>query len=506
MVKFHKLLICFLSSLVLLAFSCNQTNGRQTGKENDTPNKPNDTPNKPKEDPPLKLKTLQIAGEEVDLQDMEYETKIEITSDEILATFDYGDEKDEAILVKVEGDVFVAEKGKVKPMHLSVPAVKGLHTGWSGTVKVTVEKIDMPIKVGYSGAEQPDGKEEEINLESVDISVTSKEDVIKEVIINDGKEDHKVTIQHNSETTTLDEEWVASKVFLLDTENYTTYKIKIKPKDENLFLETTYTYKLKGQKIDKNNAEFDYVQEEGEKEPAPYVLCDIEWVEDCESLSYEDYGAKSLKMTARTVSPRASVYVKKVSPIDSTEGVLTGENEIKLQNDLGFHTGTIELFKDKPTKLIAYVVAEDGSSKNNEKGKWQMVFNAVDLFYDYTDAKLATEALRKTTNTAYKTIEIDKDQIQGDKFFIAFAIWAEDLGFDVAENVKKMKDYKKLDTFGPEKHIQYTAHQISVSTEDLQKGKNKEISIPIMRIKDIEDEKLDTPIEAFTYTITIVAK
>ena len=146
MVKFHKLLICFLSCLVLLAFSCNQTNGRQTGKENDTPNKP-------KEDPQLTLKTLRIAGEEVDLQDMEYETKIEITSDEILATFDYGDEKDEAILVKVEGDVFIAEKGKVKPMKLNVPAVKGLHAGWSGAVKVTVEKINMPIKVGYSGAE-----------------------------------------------------------------------------------------------------------------------------------------------------------------------------------------------------------------------------------------------------------------------------------------------------------------------------------------------------------------
>jgi len=497
MVKIHKLMVYFLSCLVLLAFSCNQTNGRQTGKENDKPNKP-------KDDPPLVLQTLKIADKYVDIDLMKCEVKVEVTSDEIVATFDYGDEEDEAILVKVEGDVFIAEEGKEKPMYLSVPAVKGLHAGWHGTVTVTVEKIAMPIKVGYNGTEVLNGKEEEIDIESVDISVTSKEDVIKEVIINDGKKDHSVQIKHNSETALQDEEWQASKVFLLDTKDFTTYTITIKPKNENLFLQTTYTYKLKGSKIDETNAEFDYVQEE--EGPAPHVLCDIEWVKGCESLTYVDYGARSLKMTARTVSPRASVYVKKVSPIDNKEEVLEGESEIKLKNDLSFHTGTIELFKDKPTKLIAYVVAEDGSTKNNEKGKWQMVFNPVDLFFDYTEEKLATEALRKTATATYKTIEIEKNKIQGNKFFIAFAIWEEKLGFDVGQSVKEMIDYKKLDTFGIADYAQYTAYQISVNTEDLKKGGSKEISIPVMRIKDIEDETLDEPIEAFTYKITILAK
>ncbi len=469
--------------------------------------KPSQKPQQ-KDDPELVLKSLRIGEQDVyigELDKMECTTKIEITTDNITAIFDYGDEENEAIGVVVEGDVFIADKTKPTKMKISVPAVKGRYLEWSAFVTVTVEKIPMPIKVGYNEQQVKDGEEELLPIEVVEFMVESSDDIIGEVIINDGTKEYKPEVKLFPETPEYSEYYLALKTCLLSTENFTTFTITIKPKDAYIYLDSVYTYTLKGTKVANNNAEFIIVNTGTTEEPeeSPNLVCDITWVEGCASQNYEDYGAKSLKMTAHTVSPRASVYVKKVSPLNASETLLEGEQEIKLDNENGVHTKDITLFANKPTKLIAYVKAEDGVTTNDEKGKWQVIFNAVDLFWGYDDSKLGTKDLRENANKAYAEIKAKKTDATANKVFIAFGIWDENTGFKPDESIEKMTDYKVLDSYGDPDYGLFTAYQFSVDVSTLNVGQSKEIDIPVMRIADDENEPLDEPIKAFTYKVKI---
>ncbi len=461
-----------------------------------------------KSDPRLVLKSLKIFNQNVDIEIMKCEVNKEITTDNITAKFDYGDETDEAIGVVVEGDVFQVDKTKPTKMNISVPAIKGRYLKWTGFVMVSMAKREMEIDVGYNEQICPNGHQETLVLEVVEFMVQSVEDIIKEVIITDGTKEYKPEVKLIPETANTYEYYLALATCLLSIDNFTTYTITIKPKDTDVYLDSVYIYTLKGTKIPKDNAEFVTINTGDEQNPeeSPNLICDIKWVENCESANYEDYGAISLKMTAHTVSPRASVYVKKVDPLSASEALLQGESELKLNNENGVHTADIKLFANKPTKFIAYVKAEDGITTNNEKGKWQVTFNSVDLFWDYSDSKLKTEELRKTTNKAYSEFEARKANIIGDKLYIAFGIWEEKLGFKPDESILKMPDYQVLDSYGDPNYGQYTAYQFSVDVSNVGLGQSKEIEIPVMRIMDDEEESLDEPIKAFTYKIKVTMK
>ena len=463
-----------------------------------------------KQDPKLILKSLKILGQDLDISDlknMECTAIFSITTDDITAKFDYGNEEDEAIgvIVEAKDGIFLVDKEKPTMMKITVPAVKGRYLEWTASVTVTIEKKGMPIDVGYNEQIQQNGTEETLQLEVVEFMVQSKYDVIKEVIINDEVKDYKPEIKLIPESPDSDEYYLALATCLLSVDTFKTFTITIKPKDTDIYLDSTYTYRLKGTKIPNNNAEFVTINAGTEQDPdeSPNLVCDITWVEGCASPNYEDYGAKSLKMTAHTVSPRASVYVKKVDPLSATEALLEGEQEIKLDNENGVHTKDITLFENKPTKLIAYVKAEDGVTTNDEKGKWQVIFNAVDLFWGYDDSKLGTKETRKTANKAYGEIKAKKADATANKIFIAFGIWDENTSFSPDESIKKMTDYKVLDSYGDPNYGLFTAYQFSVDVSDLNVGQSKEIDIPVMRIADDENEPLDEPIKAFTYKVKI---
>ena len=492
MKKLSNYLLCIFAFLFMLN-SCNH-NKNDSGIQKDK-----------KLDPPLVLKSLKILNQYVDLELMKCTAVSTITTDDITARFDYGDEKDEAIGVVVEADggVFKVDKKEATKMKISVPAVKGRHLKWSGEVTVGIERIPMDVGIGYNESLQENGKEETLALENVELMVQAKEDIIKEVIINDGVQDHKVNVQYIPETKQQDDYWIATKILPLKMDNFTTFTITVKPKDIDIYLDTVYTYKLKGTTIPKNNAEFIFINDGNEE--SPNVICEIEWVEDCESQFYEDYGSMSLKMIARTVSPRASVYVKKVDPLSATEDLLSGETEMKLQNQDGVHTGNITLFEDKPTRLVAYVKAEDNITMNDTKGKWMLVFNSVDLFWDYDVNKLKNEETRKNAKKAYAEIEVEKTSVVNNKVYLAFSIWGEKLGFKLDESVTKMTDYKVLDTFGDTNYPR-TAHQIAVDVASLTAGQSTEVNIPIMRFLDDEMETMDEPVKAFTYKIKVKIK
>lgn len=483
--KKHAKEVVFLLIGLFLISSCNQTNN-QGGISN--------------KDPKLILKYLRIGKTEVDVNDSPMTCgvrKEEIEAREITARFDYGDEEEEAIGVELEGGTFVVDKTQPKAMKMRVPASKGLYQEWTGVVMINVEAQDMEVAIGFDGKAKPDGAVEELKTEVVEFIVQCREDHVDKAIINDGTTDHELKLKEFEGPQ--DSKFYANRIsFLLDTEAYTTYKITVKPKDSALYSETVVSYKVKGTKIPDNNAEFIYIAESN-NQASPDVNCDITWVSGCESTFYEDYGAKSLKMTAYTVSPRASVFVKTVNPTDDsligTEVMLTGDGK-------GMHEGVVTLFPDKPTKLIAYVKSKNNTT-DDEKGKWQMKFNSVDLFWGYDDTKLFSEALRKDANKGYSEIIIEKSKATTNKVYIAFSIWGEKHGFIPSDTVKGMSDFAELDTVGDDDNGYITTYKFSVDVQSLNVGDAKNIEIPILRFLDANGTNLTSPIEAFKYALKL---
>lgn len=483
--------IKILTSLLVTLFVFNSCNHKGGMDQFNTPQEA------PKDDPDLILTELMIFEDDLDIDNLEaLETKVladTITSTDIIATFNYGKET-ERIAVVIEGGVFQVDKTKPTIMKFSVPPIKGLYKGYKEiSVKVSVKMQDMPnLQVGFADSIQQDGAQVELESETVELVVQCKEDIVDKAIINDGSKDSELRLEKRVDQGGI-EFYGAFIIFTLSTDNYTTYRITVKPKEPNVYNEKIVSYRIKGKKVADNNAEFIYLGDN------PDVICDISWEKGCESVFYEDYGAKTLKMTARTASPRASVFVKTVNPLDDS---IIG-SETKLQNDKGVHTGNITLFTDKPTKLIAYVKAENGTTTNDEKGKWQVVFNSVILFYSYTKDPLATKDLREKANKAYEKIEVNKNETTEGKVYIAFDMWGEELGFKPQDKVLKMKDYEQLDTYGGENKEYRTTHLFSFDVSNMNSNEETEIEIPIMRITNADGDELSSPINAFKYKFKV---
>ena len=99
----------------------------------------------------------------------------------------------------------------------------------------------------------------------------------------------------------------------------------------------------------------------------------------------------------------------------------------ELTNSEGNHTGEITLLTDKPTKLKLWVVAENSTTTDQDKGEWTMTYNQVPLFWDHRhDAKLA-----QFKTQAYDTIEIDKTKVKDGKISILIVPWKEADGYVV---------------------------------------------------------------------------
>ena len=455
-------------------------------------------------DPKLVLKKLRILEQDVNVDANPMECKVSkaiIKKGEIIAKFDYGEEKEEAIGVVLEGEFFTVDKTKPSAMKMRVPAVKGLYQEWTGTVMITLEAQDMEVVIAFDGQHQPDGTQKELPFEVVEFIVQCRQDLVDKAIINDGNKDYELQLQE-LQGEQGSKFYGNSLKLPLRTDDYGSYKVTVNPKDSALYRQTIVSYKIKGTKIAPDNAEFVYINDGAEE--SPNVVCNITWESNCESQYYEDYGVKALKMTAFTMSPRASVFVKQVNPLDNS--TVQGTTETQLTNDgMGMHTGDITIFNDKPTKLIAYVKAENNTT-NDTKGKWQMEFNSIGLFWGYDNSKLSTEALRKTANKAYAEIEVEKTLATANKVFVAFTIWDEKVGFRPSDAVSTMPDYAKLDSFGDPDYGLKQAYQFSVDISALSVGQSKDVEIPILRVIDANGEVATPPISAFKYKFKIKVK
>ena len=295
-------------------------------------------------------------------------------------------------------------------------------------------KEALPVYFGYNNKfVEETGLETTLTTEVAEVFVQFYTELVQSVTI-DGKNCTIKKIEYKPNEFV----YKAMSDVVLPTDSAKDVKIVVTPMNTDDYRITECTYKLKGTKIDQNNAEFEYL---GNK---PKVMSDIEWVDGKEHKYADDYGAKTCILTAYTVSPRAKVYYK-VFNYKIEDGVQTDEEiELTPQTILtadysgAKHTSNkITLFNDKPTMVKIWVVAEDGST-DETKGMKIITYNPVELRWDYETKNIGLDF----AYPAYDEVKVDKSKVKNGKIHLAFKAWNETFGYKVkdAKFVKLDKD------------------------------------------------------------------
>jgi len=296
---------------------------------------------------------------------------------------------------------------------------------WSG------KKSPLPLIVGVNGTKRENGWKGTIAGERTILLVQARQNVMKEVKIGlKGHEQNSNIINYpgkNGRTV-----WHAEReVNLLVNDEVVeqTFVIQVTPLDENEYESATYEYKLTGMKVAQNNAEFVWLGND-----SPSITHNLEWVNNAVAVQYSDmYGVKADTITIKTVSSRASVKYQIVNSL--TNKPVEGQNEGEMTNDpnnKGTHSARIVMLPNQPTHLRLWVVAEDGITKNEQKGRIAITFNSSQLAWSYeneTDAK-------DFKKNAYDVIEIAEDQAlaSNKKIYLAFSVYNEQNGYSVSND------------------------------------------------------------------------
>ena len=301
---------------------------------------------------------------------------------------------------------------------------------YSFNVKSTGKKLIMPVSFSIDNFDTKTGTKEKVEKEDVIIAATCRQDLMKEVKI--GEKDssgnvinEKIISINKVYTYGSNFYYEASLEVALSPNVEKHFVIKVIPKEVEDYEEVSCDYYLQGTAIPNNNAEFVYGSGQN---PGP-VYETIEWLEGVMGKDATDYGAKTVILKARTLSPRAKVKYQIVNPVEDKD--IASYTVQEMQNTLGHHESPIiTLFDDKPTKIKVWVVAEDGNTTNEQRGRWGRIYNYVPLTYGYKD----TTSGQEYTNKAYDLIELDKASIQSDKkVYLVFAPWKEEKGYTVVK-------------------------------------------------------------------------
>ena len=135
----------------------------------------------------------------------------------------------------------------------------------------------------------------------------------------------------------------------------------------------------------------------------------------------EDYGFVSAIFGAKPSDERASIYLDVLSLLDDSSLLA---NPIKLTPQTegtykGYHISErIDAYKNKPTRFLVYVVAADGVTRNDEKGRWEFIANYVGIKWGYKAGEVKT--------LGYDKIEIEKSKIEDNKIYFSVEIGDKD--------------------------------------------------------------------------------
>jgi len=302
---------------------------------------------------------------------------------------------------------------------------------YSFNIKSSGKKLIMPIGFSIDNFDTKTGAKEKVGKEDVILAATCRQDLMREVKIGEkdssGTVINEKTVPIKKVSTWGDNFYYESSLevaLTADVEKH--FVIRVIPKEADDYDEVSCDYYLTGTAIPNDNAEFVFGSGQN---PGP-VYETIEWLEGVDGKDPTDYGVKTVVLKAKTLSPRAKVKYQIVNPIEDKD--IVGYTVQEMQNTSGHHESpAITLFDDKPTKIKVWVVAEDGNTTNEQRGRWGRIYNYVPLTYGYSDTTTGQEY----TNKAYDLIELDKTSIQSDKkVYLVFAPWKEEKGYTVVNN------------------------------------------------------------------------
>lgn len=376
---------------------------------------------------------------------------------------------------------------------------------YSLNIQASGKAIPMPLIFGVNDAVQPNGKALEINAESAEVLVQSRVDVMKTVKIAikdvDDVECEVETLKNKQGQTFYD---ARRTVSLLDGSNNAverTIIITVTPKDEAKYEAATCTYKLTGKKMETNNAKFAF---QGDKVK---VGAGVDYKDGVNGVYLDDYGAEYVNFTCYTESPRATVRYavlglnQALIDFPDPTGQTAEKYKVMTRGQEGKNeTGKIKLFGDKPTTLKLWVVAEDGSTTDAEKGTYYLAANPIGLRWTYDESKAtATAKFEDFENEGYAEITLSKASIVGNYVYFAVNVWDDnDGGFKVGPNVATGQDaFQKLPQTEKEKKNYKQSYYTKLDVSKLVSGDESELELKCNMLSAKDDT------DCFTYTVKV---
>lgn len=285
--------------------------------------------------------------------------------------------------------------------------------------------------------------------------------------------------------------YIAEKYLKLPTNGeFQEYIIRMHPKDTTKYKVTDFICFLKGTKVSEDNASF-YMWDD-----APYIWHDKLVGATGEAKRVTELGLKSAMINIKTMSPRSRVKYRFVG-LNGETLTMPGDAkpiEKEMQNDgTGGNTANLTFYQDVPTKMEAWVVAENGDT-DSIFGKYTRTYTNLPVIFSYKKPNNANELEEK----AYNEIVVDKEKVKNDKIYVGFGIY----------NINSLKPYeytydanyqypayqKKPEKL--EETTRYIWHKTEVNVADLTATTPLEIVIPIT----------SKGVLSFTYKIKVTAK
>lgn len=251
----------------------------------------------------------------------------------------------------------------------------------------------------------------------IEKEITIPSDKAELVVLSETDVMQKVTINGNN--TTIEEFSYNGKTYkgAEHKENLNTtgnnFEIIVEAKDKLKYSDINWKFKILP--LPKTNAKF-------AKDGSDYDVGTFGSIfkEGIENEYDDDYGFLSAKFIAKPEDERASIYLNILSPLDDspllpTPIILSLQTEGDLK---GYRASEqISAYPNKPTKFVVYVVAADGSTKDDENGKWFFIANYAKLKWGYTESTV--------DKLVYDEISLEKNKIQEDKIYLSVEIYGE---------------------------------------------------------------------------------
>ena len=335
---------------------------------------------------------------------------------------------------------------------------------------------DLPEPSGYvfgiDNKKRGNGYKATLDKDFATLIFQANKNIVKEVRIGKGEiltETDKVEIKtfKNKYGKTF---WQAIKEIELDTTQFEKWKIEVSPNNESQHPKVTYIFELKGTEIPDSNLSFEMEKDE------PRMYATATRPSGMDSNDIDDYGVMSVEFTAYTMSKKAKVKGIRIHKItgDNMQGD-TAVNFVSTETSRK-HTGTLNAYDDKPTKMKLWTTSRDGGATDNVNGIYNVDINPIPLVWSYK--KISSTTIGKK---AYDELTVSRKKVKNNTVYMIFAPWKEKFGFTVDVNAisDKQSTFENIGALGQYQNMFRT----SLDVAGMANGDEREIKCVLKHIK-----------------------